>query len=501
MRKGKFKLKRWRDCSIVFKLFFSVTLCMVFLFGFNWLLNNMVLENYYRDEKQKGLVSIYTQVDGIMEEDLPLSVWQLEMDRINSAGNYRTVLYTPWNFIMQGSPLYSSAAGISIDGTESITIFVGDPTSLEAGSYKVDIVTDPRLGQNYIALTGVLHNGMYLFVNTPLEAIRESVDISNRFLLFTGILTLLLSGVIIFRIARGFAKPVRELSEQTKRIAKLDFSQKYEVKSQDEIGRLMENVNQLSSELEKNISSLKTANTQLKRDNLIKTQQVETRREFIANASHELKTPIALIMAYAEGLLEDVTVDEESRKYYCEVIRDEAEKMSQLIKKMTSLMQLESGEEELSITRFELTEVISDVLKRYSIFLEERRIAVDYFADGEYYVWGDAFFIENVLNNYISNAANHVSEKGEIRVTLELTDCGEQKHVRVTVFNTGEQLPAEELNKIWESFYKVDKARTRAYGGTGIGLSVVAAIMRAHNMPFGVKNEKDGVSFWFELET
>ena len=113
-------------------------------------------------------------------------------------------------------------------------------------------------------------------------------------------------------------------------------------------------------------------------------------------------------------------------------------------------------------------------------------------------VYADPFLIENVLTNYLSNALNHVSPGGVVRAAVARPSA---QRVRITVFNTGEPIPTEELPRIWESFYKVDKARTRAYGGSGIGLSVVAAIMKAHGMPYGVENTPDGVAFYIELES
>jgi signal transduction histidine kinase len=174
--------------------------------------------------------------------------------------------------------------------------------------------------------------------------------------------------------------------------------------------------------------------------------------------------------------------------------------MNQLIRKMTSLMQLESGEEELNISRFEITGLLRGILKKYSILLDQKRITVSLQTPGELYCWGDEYFIENVINNYVSNAANHVSPRGDITVTAEVTERDGSARVRVSVFNTGACIGEEERVRIWESFYKADKARTRAYGGTGLGLSVVAAIMRAHNMPCGVDNRAEGPVFWFELE-
>ena len=161
-------------------------------------------------------------------------------------------------------------------------------------------------------------------------------------------------------------------------------------------------------------------------------------------------------------------------------------------------MQLEAGKDELVIERFDLRALIARLLERYAPLFEEKGVALPTLSDEPCAAWGDALLIENVVTNYLTNALNHVSPDGRITVTLETTD---HATVAVHVFNTGEPIPEEDLPHIWESFYKVDKAHTRSYGGTGIGLSVVAAIMNAHRMPFGVENTDGGVCFRFELST
>jgi len=490
-KKRRLPLRR----SVVTKFFFSMVGCVLISILLNWLLNNLVLENYYRNRKIDNLKDTFSQVDTIFQSSSQQDI-RLEMERLGGRTNYSMMI------VDRKFQVVDFAAGNYVpDEWTSRLFYVQIATQLSPGQCTVSVSNNPRLGQEYLLLTGILHNNYIVVLCMPLQAIRENVDISNRFLLFSGIFSILISALLAFWLARGFTKPIKELAGITNSLAQFDFTKRYNGRGSDEIAELGQSINTLSSELEKNISELKTLNAQLERDNEIKTRQDQLRRDFIANASHELKTPIALIRAYAEGVSDEVSTDEQSRRYYCEVIQDEADKMSALIKKMTSLMQLESGEEELTFARFEITGLISGVLRRYSILLDQKKITVSFLPEGEIFCWGDEYFMENVINNYVSNASNHVSEKGEIVVEEHVVTTPEgQKRVHVSVFNTGNPIAQEDLTRIWESFYKVDKARTRQYGGTGLGLSVVAAIMHAHNMPCGVENCEGGVRFWFELE-
>ena len=220
------------------------------------------------------------------------------------------------------------------------------------------------------------------------------------------------------------------------------------------------------------------------------------RKEFLSNVSHELKTPIALIQGYAEGLKDGINDDPESNEWYCDVIIDEASKMNTIVKKLLNLNQLEFGNEQLSLEHFDLSALLDGVLGNYNYLFEQKQAKVIVDKPKQLMVWADEFMVEEVVDNYISNALNHLSGKKEISVKAEMIDgCA-----RVSVRNTGEQIPEESLDKVWIKFYKVDKARTREYGGSGIGLSIVKAIMDAHNKPYGVYNNEDGVTFWFELD-
>ena len=192
----------------------------------------------------------------------------------------------------------------------------------------------------------------------------------------------------------------------------------------------------------------------------------------------------------------EIDDDAQSRNYYCEVIMDEADKMNQMVKKLLTLNQLESGNETITMERFDVTELIRGVLHSVDILIGQSSITVTECPAEPIYVWADEFMTEEVVTNYLSNAIHYAGGKKEISIR-----CREQeKNVRISVFNTGDPIPEEDIDKIWSKFYKVDKARTREYGGSGIGLSIVKAIMDSFHQQCGVINHEDGVEFWFELE-
>lgn len=287
-----------------------------------------------------------------------------------------------------------------------------------------------------------------------------------------------------------------ELAGISERMKHLDFNAKYTGDDRTEIAILGNNINEMSEVLETTISELKTANNELLKDIERKDQIDEMRKEFLSNVSHELKTPIALIQGYAEGLREGINDDEESREFYCDVIIDEAAKMNIMVKKLLTLNQLESGNEVVSMERFDITALIKNYIASSDILLKERDISVRMEDYGAIYVWGDEFKVEEVFMNYFTNAIHYAQDEKIIDVKL----CRMGQQVRISVFNTGSPIPQDSIEHIWEKFYKVDKARTREYGGSGIGLSIVKAIMESMNQKFGVVNYENGVEFWFMLD-
>ena len=188
--------------------------------------------------------------------------------------------------------------------------------------------------------------------------------------------------------------------------------------------------------------------------------------------------------------------DEESREFYTDVIIDEASKMNILVKKLLNLNEIESGNVPLNIERFELVEFIKNIISAHMILVEETGARVLFEEDAPVYVWADEYMIEEVVTNYLTNAVHYVKEGGLIKIYFLSVGT----NVRVCVYNEGENIPQDEIEKLFIKFYKVDKARTREYGGSGIGLSIVAATMEAHGKPYGVFNVENGVVFYFDLD-
>jgi len=297
-------------------------------------------------------------------------------------------------------------------------------------------------------------------------------------------------------LSNHYTRPILKLAQIAKKMENLDFDVRYKENRHDEIGVLGHSMNSLSDKLEQTISELKTANNELELDLQRRSEQEQMRQEFLANVSHELKTPIALIQGYAEGLQDNVNDDPESREFYCEVIVDEADKMNKMVKKLLSLNQLEFGNGQVHLEHFDLQQVVQSVLSSSEILFRQKEVTLSYDGDHPVYVWADEYMTEEVVMNYVSNALNHID--GEKIIEVKIVSCDGK--ARVSVFNTGKPIPEEDIDKIWSKFYKVDKARTREYGGNGIGLSIVKAIMEAHNQAYGVKNYDNGVEFWFELD-
>lgn len=367
----------------------------------------------------------------------------------------------------------------------------------EHENYTVEKNYDTRAQSSYMESWGFFSDNSTLFImQMPLASIRDSVALSNRFTTYVGILALIMGSILMYFVTKQVTKPILHLASLSERMSHLDFEASYEGDAEDEIGILGRSMNIMSDKLQEAIEELQDANQVLQKDIEEKIQIDEMRKEFIANVSHELKTPIALIQGYAEGLTEGMCEDEESRNYYCEVIMDEAGKMNKMVKQLLTLTALEFGNDTPMIDRFDITELIGDILNSASILIQQNDAHVEYEPEAPFYVLADEFKIEEVVTNYLNNAMNHLDGARIIRIRTERLDG----RVKVSIYNTGEAIPEEDIPNLWTKFFKVDKARTRAYGGSGIGLSIVKAIMDAHGQSCGAANMEDGVEFWFTLD-
>lgn len=355
---------------------------------------------------------------------------------------------------------------------------------------------DQKLNATFYDLTGEMDDGSLIALRTSASRFNASVSAAIHLYMYVGIIATVIGCLAMFFVSSSYVKPIHEMAIVAKRMAQLDFDSKVESHSEDEIGELGNSINSLSEELEATISELKSANAELMKDIEKKNQIDEMRKEFLSHVSHELKTPIALIQGYAEGLQENITDDPESKDFYCEVIMDEAERMNVMVKKLLALNELEFGTNQLSIERFDIVELIRNINASSEILLQQNEVLLDFKRKQPLYVWGDEFMLEDVYMNYLTNAIHYAPAGGRVSIDFE----EKEDVLRVNVFNEGKPIPEGELDKIWIKFYKVDKARTREYGGSGIGLSIVAATMKLHGRDYGAYNKENGVVFYFELE-
>lgn len=458
------------------------------------LMNSFMLEPFYQFHKKGKLIDAYHEINNV--EDIT-SHFSADIQKISFRDNLS---------IMVVSPNFEILNSTDKEERNLVGRLFGYYTGLFHGEVKVQHQTDQYIIQQsedravklkYLEMWGQLDSGNYFIIRTPLESIQQSAGVTNIFLLGIGILTIIAAVSLAVVFAKRLTRPIVELTEISKRMASLDFDAKYEGRSGDEFDILGENFNRMSMELERTISELKTANNELQKDIERKIRVDEMRIEFLNNVSHELKTPIALIQGYAEGLHDNINDDEESREFYCEVIQDEAGKMNRMVQKLMTLNQLEFGNEQVVMERFDIIMLIREIIHSMNILIQQKEAKILFDDSKSIYVWGDEFRIEEVVTNYLSNALNHLAYSNIIDIRVVEKDG----IVTTTVFNTGDPIPNEELDKIWIKFYKVDKARTREYGGSGVGLSIVKAIMESMNQKYGVRTYNNGVMFWFTLES
>ena len=528
--------------SLRFKLSVTLMTTVLVTLLISILVNNVFLVDYYISGKQKALVNVFNQINqmytsfNLSEQamdakktasevftfpdfltqdsdafanfiDMELAIEQLSQDN-----NINILLYRIQNkriinqkTVYDMQVLFSSIgnSGTLNANVENFAIYNDYIQSEhrtdiknENANFSLQQVYVNRLSSSYIYLNGTLDNGDNIMLRTSIESIEESAAISNQFFVYVTICVCVISFLAMLSISQRFTGEILELAKISRKMSHLDFEEKYQVTTEDEIGVLGESINTLSETLEKTLGELKSANVALKRELEQKVQIDEMRKEFLSNVSHELKTPSALIQGYAEGLQENINDDEESRAFYCEVIMDEAAKMNLLVKKLLDLNQIEFGKETIHMEHFDIVSAIGNILSNADILFKQKDVTLIFNAAHPVYVWGDVYMVEEVFTNYMSNALNHVKGKNIIEVSVQ----EQQDLAYISVFNTGERIPDEDLDQIWVKFYKVDKARTREYGGSGVGLSIVKATMERLGQSYGVLNREDGVEFWFTLD-
>lgn len=408
------------------------------------------LESYYINKKVKAMDSVYKEMNAASQAGTIDSAEFADAFRnICEKNNVNIIILDEATQTLKAS---SQEYEIMI---RTLLGYIFDKTSMEEDTllnqndrYEIRRIKENDAKYEYLDMWGTLDDGNVFLVRCPLEGIKDSVNTARTFLSY--IIIVLVALLIISTVIAWRRSTISELREQ---------------------------------------------NIRLQRDIMQKEKMESMRSEFLSNVSHELKTPIALVQGYAEGLKENVNSDDESRDFYCDVIIDEASKMNGIVKKLMDINQLEFGETPFTYEEFDLSELMEEYLQSVNILMDQKNVKLIKEIPAGLYVNADRYYTMEVVDNYFTNALNHVSGDKNIiiRAVKNLNET------IVSVYNSGDPIPEESIPHIWEKFYKVDKARTREYGGSGVGLSVVKAILDKMHQRYGVTNKEGGVEFFFTL--
>ncbi|MGV8146427.1 MAG: sensor histidine kinase [Alkaliphilus sp.] len=491
--------------SIAMKLFIGFLIFTLFIVSLSWVMFNLFFENYYLMSQKNSLLEYGSQFDSLYTGDVE-SVYEYIEEISRSTGGDITVLSSngeirfttsALQFVRQGNRASERNHRHSSD--RSITMLRQNTfEQVLLGNKIVEIMTHMNFNVDFLVYSAMLNNGDILIISTTYAPISASIKSATDFHLFIALISIAVGTIIAYAFSKKFTKPIIELNKITKRMTELNFDAEYLLATDDEIGTLGKNINFLSKKLNLTITKLNSSNQALKEELQKEKQLDKMRKEFVSNVSHELKTPIALIQGYAEGLIDNIANDDKTRDYYCGVIVDESKKMEKLVVDLLDLSIIESGNLSLNIKSFDILELVEKVVNTLSPLLIKKRISVNISSNDEIHeALGDIRKIEQVIVNFINNAITYSHSREEILITISKLS----KVTRVEVFNKHSEIPENELSKIWTSFYKRDKARLREFGNTGLGLSIVKGILDAHNYSYGAFNSDSGITFWFEVES
>ncbi len=489
--------------SIRRRLLLSITGIVLLMGAIMILMNGTFLEEYYIFIEKRMLTSQAAKIADIVEasdDDSGLSGLLEGTERKNSLSV--SIIGA------DGNPRYFTRTGVMdqpfggrmpddrpVPVQKTPTFLILDSIKLEDGSI-LELQDDIRLGVRYMAVKKLLSDGSWLDIRVMLSSIERGASVANTFTLYAVALGLLITVIWAVGFSRKFTKPLVEMSSIAKDISELDFSRKCETSKQDEMGQLGTSINELSEKLSAALGDLKLKNSMLEGELERERQLDRMRKEFVANVSHELRTPISVIQGYAEALRMNIAGTEDKKDYYSGVIVDEAERMNKLVADLLELSQYQSGAAKLDRKCFSLTDMVIRITDR--CFKPELAASLRLHLPEEAEACADERRTEQVLINFLNNASEHLSEGGRIDVSVLEGDAGGPWVLEVV--NDGEPIPDDALEHIWDSFYRVDKARSRNNGRYGLGLSIVRAVQEMHAMGYGALNLEGRVRFWAEIE-
>ena len=458
------------------------------------LVNHLFFYDYYLNHEKEDILSFAKSLDRVYDQPQVAQelINQVTFKKQISVTTVTNSLEEDFSFNLLESHLMKGRMG---GGRMMIDYPENTEELLRTEGHLFFTFSDGKYRQAMIALLYQLTNGEVLLVSMPFEVVNRSAEIAIEFNTIIAIILVLIGMVFVYFMAKSMTNPIIKLSQMTKKMAQLDFSEKFQDKSPGEIGDLGMHINIMSDQLEKTLSSLKESNDQLIVDLQEKDKIVQMRKAFIGNVSHELKTPIALILSYVEGLKDNHQLTEAEKIHYLNVLIKESHHMDQLVKDLLNLTELEYDASQLRRFTFDFSALIDEVLDRYLLWIKEKKLNIVLNKADILMVSGDQSRMDQCLVNLIINALDHVDEEG----VLEIKAYIENDRLICGIYNSGSFIDPNHESDLFHRFYKGDLKDHKKLGGSGIGLSIVAAVVEKHQGQYGANNKEDGVEFWFEI--
>jgi signal transduction histidine kinase len=461
--------------SIRDSLFLLFAALMIVLLLVNVGMNGFLLEKYYLYQTKFTFGDLTAEIQSNIDTGNQVEQKLDEIDREN--GVSIIVADKNYQILFKSAPPKVNENKRLPKEIETLIEKTGNISSNPAYEVVQAASQQPKLA--YVAKTS---DEGYIVITRSMKEITDSVGISNQFYIMAGLLTLLLGSGLIYKFSNKVTRPIIEMSQIAKEISNLNFEKTITVNRDDEIGALANSINTLSVKLKASIEELKT--------------DVEFQKNLMRNMFHELKTPIGVIKGYGEGLTFGVADHPEMRQKYLKVIVDECDRMDHLVMEMLELSKLEAKDYALqNQVHFELCSLIRSISERFQPILEEEQFHFEKECNQEIRIFGNYELLERAISNLVSNGIRYNNEDKFIRIKA----MEEGQKVKICVYNTGEGIPENEIPKIFDVFYKIDKARTRENGGHGLGLAIVKSIVDLHQGEISAENQPRGVAFIITL--
>lgn len=482
---------KFKDISIKRKVMLLITAIIIGVVLLGSMVMSISFKPYYKSRINEDLLLIAEHYKALYKVDSNSPELYAYIDDIALRQNASILVFDENNRIVNNANTIKSNGrghmkGISDQFEKSFLEHSLD----DSGTHTFFTEEHNNLNMRLVSIMIRLDDQSVAVVYIPEDNINRSSKIAFQFFMIIGCVMILAGIGLSLLLSREITKPVIALNTITEDISNLSFHSKFTEERNDEIGQLGKSINKMSDNLERNLLELKEAHDQLQKDIDLKNKLDKNRKEFIANVSHELKTPLALMMGYSEAL--KTNVDKEmDRKYYSSIITSEVENMNLLIQELLGIVELDRDENELKLTIFDLSSLVDEVLDRYALEFKNRKLKIELMKEDIVNILADKKAVEKIITNYVNNALEYVEAEGDLIISI----YEENGTTTFSVFNSGSQIAEKDLESIWDSFYKVEKNNRSTLGGTGIGLYTVKRIMEKHSGKFGVENLSDGVRF------